>query len=90
MASPYHNKSGIFFLGKHLTTRVLPGNKIEIEIPPGSEGEMVNVFGVLPEALKAQPANVLHLIEEARRHRLGMTSEQIDHYLKEERESWDR
>lgn len=32
----------------HITTRVLPGNKIEVQLPPGSEGEEVDVFVVLP------------------------------------------
>lgn len=73
----------------HVTTKVLPGNKIEVELPPGSEGEEVNVFIVLPQP-KAKRGNVLEILEEAHRHRIGMTAEQIDHYLREERESWDR
>ena len=36
----------------HLTTKVLPGNKIEIEIPEGEIGDTVDVFVVLPENLK--------------------------------------
>jgi hypothetical protein len=39
---------------------------------------------------KAQCRNVLEVIEEARPHRMGMTVEQIDQYLQEERDSWDR
>lgn len=33
----------------HVLTRVLPGNKIEVQLPPGSEGQEVNVF-ILPVA----------------------------------------
>lgn len=73
----------------HVTTKVLPGNKIEIELPPGSEGQNVTVFVVLPEQSQVNRGNVLQLLEEARRHRIGMTAEQIDHYLQEERASWD-
>jgi hypothetical protein len=36
----------------HLTTKVLPGNKIEIEIPEGEIGDTVDVFVVLPEKPK--------------------------------------
>ena len=36
----------------HLTTKVLPGNKIEIEIPEGEIGDTVDVFVVLPEKHK--------------------------------------
>jgi hypothetical protein len=32
----------------HLTTKVLPGNKIEIDIPEGEIGDTVDVFVVLP------------------------------------------
>lgn len=73
----------------HITTRVLPGNRIEIDLPPGSEGQEVNVFIVLPEQSQAKRGDVLKLIEEARRHRIGMTAEQIDDYLREERASWE-
>lgn len=31
----------------HITTKVLPGNKVEVQLPPGSEGQEVNVFVVL-------------------------------------------
>jgi len=73
-----------------VTTKVLPGNKIEVQLPPGSEGEEVDVFIVLPEKSKVERRNVMEIIEKARRHRIGMTAEQIDSYLREERESWDR
>jgi hypothetical protein len=72
-----------------IRTKVLPGNKLEIELPPGSEGEEVDVFVVLPEP-KAQRRNVIEIIEEARPHRMGMTVDQIDQYLQEERDSWER
>lgn len=31
----------------HITTKVLPGNRLEVELPSGSEGKEVNVFVVL-------------------------------------------
>ena len=73
----------------HVTTKVLPGNKIEVELPPGSEGQDVTVFVVLPKEspknqASAQRVNVLELLEEARKHRIGMTAEQIDYYLRQE------
>ena len=36
----------------HLTTKVLPGNKIEIEISEGEIGDTVDVFVVLPKKSK--------------------------------------
>lgn len=32
----------------HITATVLPGNKLEVELPPGSEGQEVTVFVLLP------------------------------------------
>lgn len=32
----------------HITTKVLPGNRIEVQLPPGSEGQEVDIFIVLP------------------------------------------
>ena len=77
-----------------VTTKVLPGNKIEIQLPSGSEGDEVDEIivmpgKVLPEKSSSQRRNVMEIIEEARRHRIGMTAEQIDAHLQEERASWD-
>jgi hypothetical protein len=32
----------------HIITTVLPGNRVEVQLPSGSEGQEVNVFIVLP------------------------------------------
>jgi hypothetical protein len=32
----------------HITTTVLPGNRVEVQLPSASEGQKVNVFIVLP------------------------------------------
>jgi hypothetical protein len=31
----------------HITTKVLPGNRVEVQLPSGSEGQSVDVFIVL-------------------------------------------
>ena len=31
----------------HITTKVPPGNRLEVQLPPGSEGRDVNIFVVL-------------------------------------------
>ncbi len=50
----------------HLTTKVLPGNKIEIEIPKGEIGDTFDVFVVLPVKPKEKTCSVLELIEKSR------------------------
>jgi mannitol/fructose-specific phosphotransferase system IIA component (Ntr-type) len=39
----------------HITTKVLPGDRVEIQLPFGSEGQQVNVFIVLPS--QSLPSN---------------------------------
>jgi hypothetical protein len=73
----------------HVTTKVLPGNKIEIELPPGSEGQDVTVFVVLPEPTETKPFNILEFLAAAREKHAGRTAEEIDQQIRVERDSWD-
>jgi hypothetical protein len=73
----------------HIKTKVLPGNKLEIELPPGSEGEEVEVFVVLPEKKPLQRRNVLEILEEIHKRGPFRTVEEIDRDLQLERDSWD-
>lgn len=73
----------------HLTTKVLPGNKIEIEIPEGEIGDTVDVFVVLPKKPQEKKLSVLELIETSRNQRSPRSAEDIDRQLREERNSWD-
>jgi hypothetical protein len=72
-----------------LTTKVLPGNKIEIEIPEAEIGDSVDVFVILPEKAEPKCRSVLDIIEESRRRHPSRTAEEIDRQLQEERSSWD-
>jgi len=40
-----------------ITTKVLAGNKLEIQVPPGSVGEEVEVFVIIPEKLQSSKEN---------------------------------
>lgn len=71
-----------------LQITALPGNKIEVQLPPGSEGQEVTVFVVLPIAEKQQ-MNILEFIEQARQQHAGKSVEEIDRQIQAERDSWD-
>jgi hypothetical protein len=72
-----------------ITTRVLPNGKIELQLPPESAGDEVEVFVVLPDK-QAQPRKTtLEILEEAHKHGPFRTVEEIDHDLRIERDSWD-
>ena len=73
----------------HITTQVLPGNKIEIQIPEAEEGDTVNVFVVLLENSESKRRSVVELIEQIRSRHGFRTAENIDKQLREERESRD-
>ena len=73
----------------HLTTKVLPGKKIEIEIPEGEIGDTVDVFVVLPKKSQAHKQSVLELIEESRSRNILRSAEDIDRQLREEKDSWE-
>ena len=70
---------------------VLPGNKIEIPTPEFTVGEEVDVI-VLPrsDARRSDEKSVLEIIEEMPPGRLFKTAEEVDAYLREERDSWER
>ncbi|PSB20638.1 hypothetical protein C7B65_06960 [Phormidesmis priestleyi ULC007] len=72
-----------------VTTKVLPGNKIEIQLPSGSEGDEVDVFVVLPQKASVSQSNVLDMIEQARKRYAFRTAEDIDQQIRSEREAWD-
>ena len=70
----------------YLTTKVLPGNKIEIEIPEGEIGDTVDVFVVLPKKAKSKKRSVLEIIEEVHAKRSLRSAEDIDRQIREERD----
>lgn len=68
---------------------MLPGNKIEVEVPDGSVGAEVEVIVVLPQTIPTGRRNVLKLIEEIRSRHPQRSTKDIDRALAAEKESWD-
>lgn len=74
----------------HVTTKVLPGNRIEIQLPADAVmGEEVDVFVVLPEPSKCEQFDLLTFIEAARKRYANRPAEDIDRQIRTEREAWD-
>jgi hypothetical protein len=65
-----------------ITTKVLAGNKLEIQVPPGSVGEEVEVFVIVPETPPWR-RKVLQLLTEIRSRHVSRTVEEIDRELQE-------
>jgi hypothetical protein len=73
----------------HITTKVLPGNKIEIQVPEAEVGDNVDVFMVLPEKGEPKKRSVIEILEEVHARIPPKSAEEIDKYLQQERSSWD-
>ncbi len=73
-----------------MTATVLPGNKIEVTAPELREGEDVDVFLVLPQAPPIPRRSALEIINSLKGHRAFQSSAEVNAYLREERDSWDR
>jgi hypothetical protein len=73
------------------TTTVLPGHRIEITAPNLREGEQVRVI-VYPTQPSADQKgqSIFDIIDSLKGHRLFQTPEEVDRYINEERDSWDR
>jgi len=74
----------------HLKTTIMPGSKIEItdiKLPPG---EFVDVFILLPSSSAVKRRSAIDILAQAPGQRLFKTPAQVDAYLKEERDSWER
>ncbi len=74
----------------HLTTRVLPGNRIEVAVPELKVGDPVDVFLVPRPAPTLSGDSVLEIIESLGGHRLFSTTEEVDRHIREERDAWHR
>ena len=72
-----------------ITTKVIAGNKLEIQVPPGSVGEEVEVFVIIPEKPPCGRRKVLELLTEIRSRHVSRTVEEIDRELQKEKNSWD-
>ena len=75
----------------HLKTKILPGRKIELELPQATEGEDVDVFVIMPSPKQSQSRpSVIDILDEIHRRRPhGRSTEEIDRELQAERDAWD-
>jgi hypothetical protein len=73
----------------HISTKVLPGNKIEIFDPELQVGDAVEVFVILKNTSSRSPRSAIELLDELPGQRLFKTPEEVDQYLQEERSAWE-
>lgn len=74
-----------------VVTKVLPGNRVEIEVPPDlTVGAPVEVTVQELQSPPPTRQSILDIIESYDGPRQFRTAEEVDEYLREERDSWDR
>lgn len=73
----------------HIKTTILPGGKIEISAPELPSGKQADVFVVIEGKEPAKQRRALDILAEAPGHRLFQTAEEVDAYIREERDSWE-
>lgn len=71
----------------HIKTTILPGGKIEISAPELPPGKRANIFVVIEDEEKRPMREVLANLSG---HHLLQTAEEVDAYIREERDSWER
>lgn len=73
----------------HLQTKVLEGNKIEINTPELEVGVNVDIFVKVSDNRSQKKLSVKDIIKDLPGQQIFKTGEEVDQYLRQERESWD-
>jgi hypothetical protein len=74
----------------HISATVQPGHKIEITDPKLTEGDSVEMLVFVSPREKSPRPSAISIIESLHGHRLFQSPDEVDRYLQEERDSWDR
>lgn len=73
-----------------INTTVLPGGKIEVSDPQLPPGAAVEVIVLLPEPSRTGGRSIVDVLAEAPGQLLFKTAEEVDRYIRDERDAWDR
>lgn len=65
-----------------------PDGKIEVSAPELAPGQRVSVT-IEPEAAPVEKRHAAEILAEAPGHLLFQTAEEVDEYIRQERDSWD-
>jgi hypothetical protein len=72
-----------------ITTTVLSGGKVELQLPLESVGDEVEVFVVLPEKTQPQKQPILEFFADVHRQGPFRSPEEIDRDIQMEKDAWD-
>ena len=73
-----------------MTALVQPGGKIELTDRELPEGQSVEVIVLLPSASVVPRRSILDVLADAPGQLAFQTADEVDSYLREERDAWER
>ena len=73
-----------------VTALVQPGGKIEVTDTDLPEGQSVEVIVLLPSPSAVPRPSILDVLAEAPGHLAFQTADEVDAFLREERDAWER
>ena len=74
----------------YLKTTVLPGGKIEVRMPELVEEQQATAFVVIEEETQTPKCPLSKILRDYPGGRLFKTAAEVNAYIREERDSWER
>ena len=74
----------------HTTVKVQPGGKIEVTDSQLPIGQSVEVIVLLPAQQTEPRRSIMEILAEAPGHLVFHTAQEVDTYLRQERDAWER
>lgn len=71
-------------------TVVLPGGKIEISTPELIPGQQATVVVTIEDNKSSEQRHVIDILRNLPGHQLFQSAEEVDAYMREEHDSWER
>lgn len=73
-----------------MTTRVQPGGKIEVTDTQLPTGKSVDVIVLFPQPEDTIRRSIIDVLSEAPGHLAFKNAEEVEAYIREERDAWER
>jgi hypothetical protein len=75
----------------HITTTIQAGNKIELQLPDGGIGDIVEVFVILADrdSIPTKQQSILAMIDTIHSQQPSRTTDEIERQIQEARDGWD-
>ena len=73
----------------HVETVVLPGGRIELNVPGLMAGQQATVTITIKDRQIPKKRSIVDILAEIPGHRMFQNADEVDAYIREERDSWE-